>query len=258
MGSGSKLTSTGDSWIFAFIFVLICVHISRTKEHGVDLLRDVIERKSGIKVFGDDFVCYVQKKYHSLFNFQIFSEYIKLFGMKFKEGGDAFNFLTIIDEEDNIITEGIVLLQVYFVHRDQITDDKSYPTVLPYKKTDRLMARSVYGNGEPRMLLDYAASAIGTVWASYGTNRAIYNFFAWFSRQVILTSKAGPDWLLEYFKTVQQRGVVDNILRKGDITIEELVKGYPTREKLLKCNKMDRDQHSYYHDRNDFVDQHQY
>jgi len=252
MASGRKDTSHGDSWIFALVFFMYVCYYVRTKECGSELLRSVLTFMTGINVFGDDFVAWVELRFRHIINFKSFSAFIEKLGMRFKEGEDKFNFLTEIDEFDEVRKEGVKLLQVLFVHRDSVSDDVRLPLVLPYKKSDRLMCRSIYGNGEPRMILDYAVSAIGTVWASYGTNKRIYDFFKWFFEQIIFKSGT-HDWVGEYFSTVKSRGVITNLLRKANISIDQLKKGFPTREELLKGNYEKQEEHLYYHDKNDFV-----
>jgi len=256
MGSGRVETSHGDSWIFQYFFLLWVVVLSDTVDGGRDLLIDVISSLVLKAVFGDDFVIAMLKKYRHFANFASYKVFLARFGLKFKEGGDVHTFVTKLGSDYSIVKPGVKFLQVFFVEQVQVLPiyNSDLPEILPYKDSDRLMIRSVYGNGEPRSLMDFAISMIGIVWSSYGTNSMVYSYCHFMYTQILLElGLEGVDWIQHYLTVVQTHGVIDGLLRKSKISVDQLAMGFPSAHKLLMTNTFDPSFHYPSHTDNEFL-----
>jgi len=255
MGSGSYMTSHGDSWILAFIFFMWIDLLAETSEDGEDLRRDVMDLLVGIFVFGDDFVIYCLKKYKHIINKVTFRAWMEQLGMIFKELEEKDIFLSVVDNECVMVEKNVKLLQHYFVHKDGVDceDVLNLPPVLPWKDSVRIIARAVYGNGEHRAEIDYAIAAIGNVYASHGTNARVYAFYRYLYSQVVGLVSLKPNWIYDYIKQAGNGEQLSGVLRKASITIDELASGFPSRDHLLERNVYVPTRHLNYKTENDFV-----
>jgi len=255
MGSGRVETSHGDSWIFEFLFLLWIVVLSDTVEGGQELLLDVLTHLAIKVVFGDDFVIAMLKKYKHFANFSAYKIFLSRFGLSFKEGGDVERFDTVLRPDMSISVPGVKFLQVFFVRQGQVLafPDDTLPEILPFKDSDRLMLRSIYGNGEARSLMDYAVSMVGIVWASFGTNRLVYDYCSFMYVQILRDLRlSGTDWIRSYL-LMAKKGVIDGILRKSRIDVDQLSKGFPTLPHLLSMNVFEEGFHFPSHSENEFL-----
>jgi len=233
MGSGSFITSHGDSWILAFTFFMFVESIAEGSELGDDIRRDLMNCLLGIFVFGDDFVIYMLKKYRHIINKYTYASFMEQLGFIFKELEEKDTFLTSVDRECNITEKGVKLLQHYFVHVDSVDTCgvDGLPEVLPWKDTIRLCARAVYGNGEPRVDIDYAISAIGNAYANHGVNEYVHKFYKYIFDNSIHQVGAQGEWIADYIKTQASSGSnISSMLRKAGMTADDLINGFPTRE----------------------------
>jgi len=189
----------------------------------------------GIIIYGDDHICCAPKILHGVMNVNIWADFLKNYCRSvLRDYREYDSFLTI----PNLWTGEIKIAGPKFCKRYFIAniDDKTLPPVLPYKPLYEPMLRVfVNANQEP---IDYLLSIVGHMWDTMGTNKTHYILLKQFYDSINSDLKVQNiyELYMEEFQKIDKRPKLNRLIRKINLSPEEIFKSVPTFEQIRKRN----------------------
>jgi len=157
-------------------------------------------------------------------------------------------FLTIPDRyTGNIRTAGIVFLKRYFVHRKDVFSPNQIrkykmAAILPYRPLNALVVKYAYGKAEEKSIVEYCVSAIGMAYDTQGTNKVAYDFCRHMYESLSRTIDGNVIAILEAHIRKKcesgQDAYITRLMRTANVTIDEMVQGFPTWRSLKQRHVM--------------------
>jgi len=261
MPSGAWMTSHGDSWIVGLWFFMFGVMkiMKAPQEMREKMEADLISRVINIVVYGDDHIMTTDRgNTQQYFNMIQFSLWCKVYlGAEMRDIRPDVPY-TVQTRNGYRTSEGIVYLKHYNVrNRSFYQEGGQQPYYLPYRSMSDYQIKSVWGREcKDRDIYDFILSLIGHSYGTYGSN---FNAYSWLKAAYVSA-----------FRILEKDGItpqdtlgtainrshtnIDYVkkARQADISMENLQKGFPTWETLIKKNVYD----PVYHEatRNDFLE----
>lgn len=256
MASGRYETSHGDSYINMFMYCMFIVHTAyKHVAIGPKLLEEVRTGQIAYSVYGDDNVHSYHQKWYKYINIwerkKFFMTYFSVVMRDckvFRSRGQVPAFITSVDPKTSRMTfEGPSFLQHYFVLRSEIhPQDARISDVLPFRTTLKTVRKFAFGDGSPRIPIDYVMAAIGHAYDTKGNNNMSYDFCLyayryWFKRMGCSWSEV-RSLILSHKAT---KGL-QKLYHKCNINEEVLAQGFPTLSKLRSLHIYDETCHKNY------------
>jgi len=242
--SGCFNTSHMDSIINMFYLISFFVHtIKNAAPEHVHILEEAMVDDLLFVVYGDDFVyrvgrnpivlTYFHVERYALFLKKYYNITLRDFGMR--------SFLSLLQDGDFAI-EGTIFLR----HRLILNPNKGerQPRYLPCRATDEYIIRAVVGKAQPgRTVLDIMLSVIGHAYGTYAANRDAYDKLSCLFSSCVFFLDTAPSYALAKIWDTMSEDSIRDMRRKG-IGKEEIIRGFPTWEDLVKKNEIDKAYHS--------------
>jgi len=239
MYSGGKETSPGNSWILALAFYCWIVYTVGKYPH----IREYVDQFFFLKmimivVYGDDHVIGIPRILREYFNKATWTRFLDyFFDMELQEAEEFESFLSEFNHNTGeFVKTGPKFLKRYFVLN---TIDPKLAPVLPVKPTDESMIRMFLNDKQEPY--DYIMSAKGIAWDTMGTNFAAYKVAKYFyDRMVAENPHITPvDVYNAYLSDPSRRDKLNGISKKLGISIEQILSGFPSLNKLLDMHVHD-------------------
>jgi len=241
--SGCFNTSHMDSWIMGLYFFLFCtVQLAECPIEDKEEL-DCLISAICIVLYGDD---HVYNKgdtrvshYLSGFNFQTFLK--QAFDVDLKDIFDGMSFLSSTDR-GRIVKRGVCFLKQFFILNPHAAKYPNQPRYLPFRETNEFMIRAAYGRESlTRTEKEVALAMIGHAYGTYASNKIAYELLK--ESYTYILSQRQYDWssdteLAAIYATKSMRR-----FRNQGVTMDELRKGFPSWEQLIKLNEVDEKYH---------------
>lgn len=243
MPSGAFETSHGNSWIFTLLWFCFLAHQMSLHPEKADRLYDLVFLYELIMaIYGDDSVFVTHESVYDVFNIWLFVAWLlEAWGVVARDVRDHVPLLSIPSEDGNVSVKGVVFLKRCLIQRPS-----SWPTylpaILPYKLWDDTWLKLIWGNAERSNLVDLAIASIGLAWDSMGTNPRIFDFCRRMHAYAFMAGgfKSNEHVLNAYLTSVAESdGNLDKLLRKMNIKVEHIARGFPTMDDLMELHTYD-------------------
>lgn len=237
--SGAYNTSHMDSWIMAMYFMLFAIYQVRTapEEEQEDLELELLTIIM-IIVYGDD---HLYNKgtgkgatYFSATNFKHFMK--KNFNVEMRDVKDGIPFCSRV-KDGWILNWGATFLKHQFILNPKY-GVPGQPEFLPFRESREYLVRAVWGRiVKPRDCIDTMLSIIGHAYGTYASNRDAYDRLQMFYGELLVESEAQE----KLPQLLRDRIKLDDLkkLRQLDLSVEEVVSGFPSWHTLIQKNVMD-------------------
>jgi hypothetical protein len=236
MYSGGFETSHGDSWCVLFVWLLYFGHVVAQNPMYADDLTACLWVLIRIVVYGDDHVWCVPRRFAHFLNEFTFAEFVKEFlGMEIRDAKQLTNFFSTYNAAGELDVEGVVFLKRYFVLR-QYVHEEGYPVVYPFKPTHETLLKLFTNKSNTK--ITYVSQAIGQAYDTLGTNEVSYNLTKTFYEHLVV-AVGNPEIAIDTAIKTMDSVELKKMLKRTGLTVEELKKGFPTREMLLRRHKID-------------------
>lgn len=239
VASGEFDTSHMDSWITSFVFsgFMMWMLFKTPAEHQEELELYMI---AIIKLvcYGDDHLYQVgQAKWSSMFGGDQWAYYCKTFWNMDVRDLKKTSYCTA-HKHGWITKMGVTFLKYQQVLNEEKSEGQ--PHFLPYRETRDFVVRAVYSR-EPKIrdAIDVMLSVIGQAYSTYASNSNAYSRLRNFYQQLYecVTDKSTLKEIMA--KRLHEAQDIRRIRQMG-ITPDELVEGFPTWEKLVEKNVVDK------------------
>lgn len=241
--SGQLTTSHQDSVAMSRYWTRFCVNVfKRVVKH----MREILERhfvdKMYLIVYGDDFVYNKGvDKAGNYFSGELFKQYLKKYhNVDLRDLEDGVPFLSVA-KDGYLIVRGVTFLRYQFV-RNPYYNDPRYPgqcRYLPFRETREIMIRAAYSReAKPREPLDVLLSLISHAYGTYASNKDAYDRLMILYENIYRGEGYEQGTLageLERRASSRDMGKI----RQMGLTPEEISRGFPTWETLIKKNTYD-------------------
>jgi len=249
MPSGAYETSHGDSWIVMYIIIAYCLNVAKNNPGRYNQIYNaLITEDMFFYVFGDDTSWAIPLEINDLINIKGLCKFVKVnLQMETRDVVESTRFLSTIEHATGELKdEGVVFLSKYFVARSEVTDRTDVAEILPFRPLTKTIKKYAFGDGSFRTPMDRIIAAIGMAYDSFGTNRVAYEFcyFMYVSNMEHI-GEYDFDSVLEKYSEDFVGKNVNGLLRKCNIEIEDLKKGFPSIEKLMDMHVYDKDKHRF-------------
>jgi len=237
MYSGGKETSHGDSFILALYFYIYINVIIDENPDAADLIRVLIQKKLiAIVVYGDDHIWCCPRILHGIINLQSWTDFLRRFCRSdLRDGMEYTSFFSEMDQVTGRLTKkGPVFLKRYFVRNF----DGIRAPVLPVRETTSQILKLLATDRDNK--LDLILSGIGHLWDSMGTNECTYTLIKDLITDLRSTEIMSYQTMIDLMRedAVLTRKLND-LVRKIDISAEEVLAQFPTRRRLFEMHIMD-------------------
>jgi len=245
MPSGDFATSHGNSWIVGLLFFIYFEYVMLNNPHRREQMEDCFKNKKvQFPVYGDDHITGIHKSINDILNQTGYAKFVnEFFDMKITKLREDIPFFCVPDGYGGLKTDGTIFLKRRFVKRPS-DFDADIVEVLPYKVLDDAIVKFAYGNNERLSVAEYAVACLGLAYDNMGINPVIHNLCEQFFIFLIKFGKIKGMTTLR--DAILNNSLVSNrdimrTLRKIGITTDELLSGFPTRDKLLRMHVMNRE-----------------
>jgi hypothetical protein len=240
MPSGAYETSHGDSWIVSLIYCQYFLTVAqRHPEKEGDVIRAATELKEIlISVYGDDSVLGVKRKWSKLINIFSFTDFCSEYlDMVLRDQEVFSNFLTIPNHNTGGVRKhGVTFLQRQFIDKCSVENyDFDLPRVLPYRSLRKIVQKSVYGCGDLKSIEDHILTFIGLAYDSQGTNLWAYKYTSFMYQYLCKMHKTTVTEILANYNVNSMKSIV-KLMRKMNLTLDELQQGFPTHRRLMEMH----------------------
>jgi len=255
MPSGAWMTSHGDSWILALWFYMFGImQISKAPiEDRERMEQELVLRVIIMIVYGDDQVlAMLRNETVPYFNIEQFTIWCKVYLNVILR--DVMHDIPYVVETRNgyAQAEGVIFLKHFNARNKSTLPGQSY--YLPFRNMVDYQIKSVWGREcKDRDIYDVILSVIGHSYGTYGSN---YDAYSWLKHMYVSSFTLIGNTPGETLGTAVSRAHTNSDfvkkMRQADIQMEDLRKGFPTWETLVKKNVYDDVYHSQV--REDFVE----
>jgi len=237
MPSGAYETSHGDSWIMGFMFFLYIATVAHKYPEKRRTMMDCIESGDlGITVYGDDHNIIIPDILTDIINMKDFHDYLlETFDAETRDVKQTKQFLSHLDRYGEIPDKGIVFLQRYFVHKDEIGGNyENLANILPLRPFEKTYRKFAFGKGGYRANVDLLLSSIGMAYDN-GLNPVAYKFCEFMFEEFRSICPPLEEILKDPYFSLQDTSIT-RLVKKLGIPLEQLAKGFPTREMVLSMH----------------------
>jgi len=241
MPSGCKETSSGNSWIMAFIFYTYIEHMKTLYPHIADLLDAYLrEMVILIVVYGDDHIWCCPERFYPYLNLKTWSAFLKeYYNMTLRDGAEFTSLLTepSVDGREKISGPGF--LKRKFI-KNTIRPDLS--PILPYKPLDEQMCK--FYTVKYDTIVEAIMVCIGFAWDTQGTNPEAYRIIKDVYDHYMFLNPYTPVELIEQMKQAKDVPTVRRLFKKTNIRLSDMMK-FPTIEEMLDRHVLDGSKANY-------------
>jgi hypothetical protein len=244
--SGTFNTSHMDSFVMCLYYYFFCIHqlISLPEEQREQFEELILE--TALVVYGDDHVYNMTEKPNSgLLSAHLFAKFLKkCFDIELRDIYDRIPFVTT-PYDGRVQERGICFLR-HFMVLNPYSRRKGQPTFLPWRPTNEVIIRAVFGREtQHRDLIDVLFSILGHVYGTYASNTMTYEILRLMYGKIVSVLDLPEKEILD---KVGIRITPDSVrkLRQMGVSTEEVLHGFPTLEYLIEKNKYDHDYHTEY------------
>lgn len=242
--SGQLNTSHMDSKIMAFYFISFAIHTIRnaSEEYREDLELYFIDIVKLI-VYGDDHVYNkgMHEKWSGFFSGAAFSQFCKTYyNCDIRDLEDGVSFLSVT-KDGYLVIRGVTFLRHQFVVNPYYMNP-NYPgqcQFLPFRETREVMIRAVYAREvKTREPLDILLSIVSHAYGTYGANKDAYDRLLILYNTIFIGEGFDRGLLeSELFRRASTREM--SKIRQMGLTPEELSRGFPSWDTIIKKNTYD-------------------
>lgn len=247
MPSGAYETSHGDSWIVMYTITMFMLHQGmQNPSRMAAIKRGLLTGEIFFYIYGDDSLWCVKDELTDIINIFEYSRFVEYnFQMHMRDLEETKDFLSLMDPvTGDLRKKGCVFLSKYFIARDSVTKRKDLPDVLPYREFTKIVKKFPFGDGSPRAPVDFVLASIGMVYDSYGTNRLAYDFCHFmYTRSMKRIKCTSFSEVLTKFPENFRGKTIDNLVKKSNLSVDILKRGFPSRDQLLTMHIDDPSKH---------------
>jgi len=237
--SGAFNTSHMDSWIMFLYFCLFCVYtIANAPDDKKEELEAAFMILVRIVVYGDDHLYNkgvgISAEYFSGQRFAAFMK--KHFNVVIRDVKDGIPFCSKT-KDGQIVMMGATFLKHQFVRNTDTSPGQ--PNFLPYRESREFIVRAINGREtKSRDQIDVLLSIVGHAYGTYASNRDAYDRLYLIYSEILVSL---GDKLHDVPRMMEERMTYEDLkkLRQSDITVEQLLEGFPSWDTLVKKNVWD-------------------
>jgi len=246
--SGCQNTSHMDSWVMSlWLFMFWMTQAAKASfEMRERILKQVVNGEICFVVYGDDHFYNMgdDEDIHEYLNGNNFKAHMKLyFNVEIRDMKESTTFLSF-QEGGKLIHIGGCFLKHYAVVNPYKSTYPDQPLTLPFRETSEYVVKALVGreNLKARTTFDILLSSMGHAYNTYASNFDAYEkLYCIYTACMDILDFRTNDQIMEYFlKNYPQEIKTYN---KMGITVDELAKGFPTWECLIKQNTVKLDYH---------------
>jgi len=237
--SGCWNTSHMDSWIMAMYFCLFGLHtIMNAPEEMQEELEDAFFNAIRAVFYGDDHLWNKGKglaaQYFSADQFARFCE--RYFGVIIRDIVTGATFCSDVVNGE-LSRKGCTMLKHQFILNP--CKDEGQSTFLPFREWKEFLIRAVWGREtKNRDGLDVMMSCVGHAYGTYASNPDAYLRLRLLFECLVRELKIDPNQaIIESFRKFEVTDLKK--LRQLGVSVDELLTGFPSWEKLVEKNKLD-------------------
>jgi len=237
MPSGAYSTSHGDSWILGAMFFFFFEYVRAMNPAFRDRIDFWFNQgKIVIIVYGDDHVIGSHKEISHLINEMEFAKFLfRFLDMNVKDINMNVPAVTVPNSYGGISVPGFVFLKRYLINKPKHFKRPDVARIVPYRPTWQYYYKIPYGSDGPRSMIDCVLSCMGNAYDSMGTNLHAYVFlffvFSFLMSQPSLNKMSIREMYVAHLRK-SERTDVTRIMRKMNLTVEDIIKGFPSIEDL--------------------------
>jgi len=237
MPSGAYSTSHGDSWILGAMFFFFFEYVRAMNPAFRDRIDFWFNQgKVVIIVYGDDHVIGSHKEISHLINEMEFAKFLfRFLDMNVKDINMNVPAVTVPNSYGGISVPGFVFLKRYLINKPKHFKRPDVARIVPYRPTWQYYYKIPYGSDGPRSMIDCVLSCMGNAYDSMGTNLHAYVFlffvFSFLMSQPSLNKMSIREMYVAHLRK-SERTDVTRIMRKMNLTVEDIIKGFPSIEDL--------------------------
>jgi len=249
MPSGAYSTSHGDSWILALMFWWFIEHL---RNESPDMRRKIDlwygKGKIFIVVYGDDHIIGAHKEVAQWINEVKFASWLfKFLDMEVRDINVKVPVLSVAGNCGGVLVKGVVFLKRYLIERPPHFNANTAP-IVAYRPTWTYYYKLPFGSGAKRSIYDTILSCIGNAYDTFGTNVHAFNFLSFIHAFCMTNPQVrGMSAREVYTKMIASadRSDVTSVVRKMNVTKEQLEEGFPTLDNLARRNVHDSEKIKY-------------
>lgn len=245
MPSGAWGTSHGDSWIVLFLYYLFVSATLAAQEDEEYVRRretEFAEKSAGIIVYGDDHVVVTTEESEALLGEDSFAAWVAtVWGMKIQQIRKRLPLKSLVRNGELVPDKkGVVFLKHYLVECDlQIPNP---PKLMPFRPRQEVCKKAVWGSsGADRTEIDVLLSTIGIAYGTMGTNPFSHRWLEYFYHALSGFVEGGME-------SPAVRAAAQEMnwgkLRTFDVSLKDILKGFPSLQHLQQRNSVDKCYHS--------------
>jgi len=247
MPSGSFETSHGDSWIMLLMYNIF-VQFVWERNPSLRKLIDFCCQKGwqNIVLYGDDHIIRTIKKLQAFLGEQAFVNFLfEFFDLTSRDVRDDVPMLSIPSPDGGVLVKGIVFLKKYLIRTPphMYRTNVDMPDYVPYRTIDAYYHRIAFGSSQDRTIIDQIMSCIGNAYDTMGTNLRAFEFLKHIYVQLMHSVGVDEQVVkMMIHERMMQANVLNDfkditkLMRKCNITLEELLRGFPTIDDLVVRN----------------------
>jgi hypothetical protein len=247
MPSGAYETSHGDSWIVLFIFEMFYVWVGDCYPHRKAQIHDALEKEHLMaEVFGDDGLSKVPVELHDIINVGQFTSFVKeVLDMDTRDEQTYDSMLSVVDQRSGLVRiPRICHLGRFLIEKNQVplaANMDNLPAILPFRSYYKTVMKFPFGSGSKREPRDYVLASLGMVYDSMGTNNRSYQYCYEMFHDNLKKCKNFDDVLI--YAANKDTKEISNMLRKCNISMDRLKRGFPSQSELLQMHVLDLSRH---------------
>lgn len=236
MYSGGFETSHGDSWCVLMVWVIYVLYTAEKNPKKKKKIMKHLGYLIRIAVYGDDHVWCVPWVLRKILNEAGFAEFVKeFFDMEIREPRMITEFFSRVLPNGELSYAGVVFLKRYFIL--DTSGGPGFPVVYPFKPTHESLIKLFCSRDG--LDVTYVLQAIGQAYDTLGTNAFAYSMIKRFYKYYLGFCGSNVQQVVEEAMAKADMVQVNRLLRKANITADELKNGFPTLAKLRELHKVD-------------------
>jgi len=258
MPSGCWMTSHGDSWIVALWFYMFGIMqiMKAPPEKRAKMEEALVNRLIMIIVYGDDLIQVTDRdEFSEYFNMSQFAAWCKVYvGAVIRNLRQDCPY--VVERRGGYkASDGIVFLRHYNVRNKETSPGQA--SYLPFRNMCDYQIRAVWGREcKDRDIYDFLLSLLGHAYGTYASNFPAYSWLKHaYVASVNILRNEGVDEKVTLGTAINRSHNNSDFVKKArqaDISMEDVMKGFPHWETLVKKNVFDEVYHQ--HIRDDFVE----
>jgi len=230
MPSGDWDTSHGDSWIMLLLFCMFLAKCIRDfPALSVAIKTAWIEDDINFPVYGDDHNIIVQKMIIAMVVNEIrFAQFLnEAFGIKVRSIREYKGVGKFLAEPDTRYTGDVDKVGVRFLQRQFFLDQESQQYMCT--RDGISVMYKLFHNPNHNDLIDKAASAVGVVMDSMGTNQVVYDLCSEIYNWIKVVSDNTETYDRRVFlKLAEDKYFANKLEQRLGLKISQLVPGFPS------------------------------